>query len=614
MTTARLGFLTNINLKMNKIRILILSLLATLTTTLTAQTAWHNPMEGDVPALFGRAWNQETGKGSFARVPQRLQKNLPKKVYELAQNSAGLSVKFVTNSRNISVRFKVADKANLHNMSDLNESGADLYALTPKGTYHWVGNHLSYKFGKSAQDTTYINFSGLSVNGDMEYQLYLPNYNSVTALEVGVDGGSTFRFLRPTTERPVVVYGSSIIQGASPSRPGLSITNVVQRNLRKPVVNLGFSGNCLLEPALFRALAEIDASAYVIDPIPNSYRLQADEIVKRTTEGVTLLRQQRSAPIILVECYAASDSVMRNNSYARYQAANLSLRKAYQTLVQQGVKDLYLLGQQHLDLGEEGMIEGTHPNDLGCMVYAEAYTRMLRSVIGTKTIAHRGYWDTEGSAQNSIASLMKADSIQTYGSEFDVWITRDGQVVVNHDPEINGITIETTAYKDLKDQKLRNGERISLLKDYLAAGTRCSTKLILEVKKHKSQKREDKCVDEAIKMIMAARLGSDRVEFISFSLEACKRLHARLKDYNVAYLNGDLAPAEIKALGFTGIDYQQKVINQHPEWVQQCHDLGLTVNVWTVNKTADMQKDIKLGVDFITTNKPVECMELTRMK
>ena len=51
----------------------------------------------------------------------------------------------------------------------------------------------------------------------------------------------------------------------------------------------------------------------------------------------------------------------------------------------------------------------------------------------TRVIAHRGFWKTQGSAQNSITSLLKADSIGCYGSEFDVWLTKDNGLVVSHE-------------------------------------------------------------------------------------------------------------------------------------------------------------------------------------
>lgn len=51
-------------------------------------------------------------------------------------------------------------------------------------------------------------------------------------------------------------------------------------------------------------------------------------------------------------------------------------------------------------------------------------TFTLAGVAQTKVIAHRGYWDCEGSAQNSIASLKKAAEAGVYGSEFDVQMTK----------------------------------------------------------------------------------------------------------------------------------------------------------------------------------------------
>ena len=348
------------------------------------QWIWHNPMSETIPPLHGRAWNNEIGAASFARMPERLKPLLPTAVYKLSRQSAGISLRFVTNSPNICVRMKTANKSALTNMSSLNESGVDLYAVMPNGVFHWLGTHQHYRFGKTAADSAKFFYRNIDVKGPTEYQLYLPNYNTVTFLEVGTGEGSTFRFIAPSTEKSVVVYGSSIIQGASPSRPGLSITNIVQRNLNMPVINLGFSGNCFMESVLFKALAEIDARAYVIDPIPNSHRFSENEIIKRITEGIAILRQKNNTPVVLVQNYAASDSVMMKASYASYLAANAALYKAYKTMKRQGIKNIYLLEKEKLVLGEEGMIEGSHPNDLGTMVYARAYTDILQKILGRK--------------------------------------------------------------------------------------------------------------------------------------------------------------------------------------------------------------------------------------
>lgn len=595
-------------------KILFAILFSSFAAYLSAQTTWYNPMESDVPAVFGRAWNSEIGNKSYARMPERMKNNIPSNVYGLAQNSAGLSIRFITDSRDIVVKYTIVQQGHLANMTRLNESGVDLYAVSSKREYRWVGSHMKYKLPYSKSNEMQMSYLGLTNDGKTEYVLYLPSYNTVTKLEIGVNSGSAFNFLHPTVEKPIVVYGSSIIQGASASRPGLTITSITERNLRKPFVNLAFSGSCMMEPSVFNALAEIDAAAFVIDPVPNSFRLKSEDIMERASNGIKTIRKKSNAPIVLVENYEHSDSIMMRTNFLRYQKANEALRKAYLSLIGEGVRDLYLLDHSQLNLGDEGMIEGVHPNDLGNKVYANAYTKTLRRIVGTKTIAHRGYWDTEGSAQNSIRSLMKADSIQTWGSEFDVWITKDGKIVVNHDADIQGVHIETSDYEDLKDLKLKNGERLPLLEDYLAAGKDCKTKLILEIKSHKDKKRENKCVDDILKLVKTFQLGNDRIEFISFSLDACKRLHKKAKDYNIAYLSGDLSPKQIKELGFSGIDYHYSVFSDHPQWIQESHDLGLTVNAWTVNKTSVMEHLIRQGVDFLTTNKPEESMQLTGEK
>lgn len=123
-----------------------------------------------------------------------------------------------------------------------------------------------------------------------------------------------------------------------------------------------------------------------------------------------------------------------------------------------------------------------------------------------QVIAHRGYWKTEGSAQNSISSLQNSHRIGAYGSEFDVHITRDGEVVVFHDDDVDGIKIENANYADIRDKRLKNGEKIPTLKEYLdAAKSLGDMKLILEVKEHIQKSDEDRCIDATLKMVRERR-------------------------------------------------------------------------------------------------------------
>lgn len=236
----------------------------------------------------------------------------------------------------------------------------------------------------------------------------------------------------------------------------------------------------------------------------------------------------------------------------------------------------------------------------------------LSATAQTKVVAHRGYWTPDGSAQNSLTSLRMTHDIGAWGSEFDVSITKDGVCVVNHDPTIEGKKIETSDYKDIKNCKLKNGERLPTLKQYLKAGAKLQpTKLVLEIKPHESEVNEDRCVDEVIRLIKKTKT-MPQIVFISFSKHICQRLVNLLPDATVQYLNGELSPKECKAEGFSGLDYEYKVFEKHPEWIAEAHKLGLQVNVWTVNDLEKMKTLIKQNVDFITTNKPVEAMKLTR--
>lgn len=245
------------------------------------------------------------------------------------------------------------------------------------------------------------------------------------------------------------------------------------------------------------------------------------------------------------------------------------------------------------------------------IVMAAACLMTLAAAAQTKIVAHRGYWDCAGSAQNSITSLKLADKIGCYGSEFDVHLTKDGVIVVHHDQNVGKIDIQTSTYKALKKERLRNGEKIPTLEQYLDAGKDLSCKLVLEIKKQKVQSHEDSLVRQCVDLVKSKGL-TDRMVWISFSGKACELLHQLLPDAHIQYLLGDWDPKTIKAKGLSGIDYEQKVIALHPEWIKECHDLGLVVNVWTVNDLNTINQFIKAGVDFITTNAPVEGLKLAK--
>ena len=225
-------------------------------------------------------------------------------------------------------------------------------------------------------------------------------------------------------------------------------------------------------------------------------------------------------------------------------------------------------------------------------------------------IAHRGYWRADGATENSIAALSSARKAGVYGSEFDVWITADGVTVVYHDANVNGVNIEKANYAEIKDVKLANGESLPTLDAYLKAGASGkSTRLILEIKPHSEAERENAVVQEVVRQVALHKLVK-QTEYISFSKNVCSELHRLAPKAKVAYLKGDLTPAEIRDLGWTGIDYNLSVFRRQPEWIAEARALGISTNVWTVNREEDMLWCLAQNIDFITTDEPVKLLEI----
>lgn len=219
----------------------------------------------------------------------------------------------------------------------------------------------------------------------------------------------------------------------------------------------------------------------------------------------------------------------------------------------------------------------------------------------TRIIAHRGYWKCEGSAQNSITSLKKAAEAKVYGSELDVQLTKDRNVVVNHDDSIQGMMISDVNYAELKDIKLDNGETLSTPDDYLKAGKALpDIQLILEIKPHRTDTEENEVTALVVRKVKEMNM-EKQVEYISFSMNVCEQLVKLAPGSEIAYLKSDVAPKELKAKGINGIDYYYKAFEMKPGWVEEAHQLGMKVNVWTVNDKEMIRKMLDLNVDFITT-------------
>lgn len=223
----------------------------------------------------------------------------------------------------------------------------------------------------------------------------------------------------------------------------------------------------------------------------------------------------------------------------------------------------------------------------------------------TQIIAHRGYFQTQPpTTENSVTALQNAQKLKIYGSEFDVRMSKDGVLVINHDEHHGKMEISETDFKELAKLKLSNGEKYPTLKDYLKAGKKDKAlKLIVEIKPAKTEALENELVEKTIAMIKDMKLES-QCEYISFSLNICKQIKKIAPDFKVQYLRGELSPQQIKEEGLDGLDYHYSVFQKNSTWISEANALGLITNSWTVNDVEIYNELKKQGVKFVTTNIP----------
>lgn len=330
-------------------------------------TAWYTIPD---TAIEGKGWSDT--KRPFDRLPGKAEGVVRDPVWGLSRHSAGLAFRFRSNATAIYARYTLlSDAVAMPHMPATGVSGLDLYALTEHGTWNWVGVTRP-----SAQDVEGELASDLSP-GMREYLVYLPLYNGVEKLELGVATDDSFELLPPRTLKPIVFYGTSILHGACASRPGMAFPAILGRRLDRPVINLGFSGNGRMEPEVAELLAEIPAAAFVVDCLPN---MNAPEIAKRAEPLVRRIRTaQPDTPIVLVEDRTYANAIFKPASQQRHATSRAALRNAYDRLVADGVTGLrYVEGEQLLGPDGEATVDSSHPSDLGMWRQADVLEPILR--------------------------------------------------------------------------------------------------------------------------------------------------------------------------------------------------------------------------------------------
>jgi len=220
-----------------------------------------------------------------------------------------------------------------------------------------------------------------------------------------------------------------------------------------------------------------------------------------------------------------------------------------------------------------------------------------------KVFAHRCvHNNSAGPYENSLEALKKTQTYGVYGAEFDVWMTKDGYLVVHHDATIGGYSIQDSNWSQIKSIKLSSrGEHLPLLSEFLDQGlTVPGVILNFEIKKHSTVARNQACA-EAVAAQLRERNMASQCRVMSYSTEALDRLRSKIPSLQLDYMGGDDPTVPAKK-GYNGISYNMNLLSAHPGWIELCHASSLKVCTWTPSTTADLMTFINLGVDYVTVN------------
>ncbi|MBT3380884.1 MAG: hypothetical protein HN742_03510 [Lentisphaerae bacterium] len=321
--------------------------------------------------ISGLPWLEENG-GRLSRLPARLKDSFRTPVWSLAQSTSGVRIRFSTNSSSIKIVAQ-SGTGRAHHMTSIMQNGLDIYV---DGFY----KASAWPDGKGRIDRS---VGGLGAKSEFRtITVHLPLYGSASIQEITLAPGAEVKPPSPFAfPAPIVYYGSSITQGGCASNPGLSYQAILGRRLNADFVNLGFSGNGLGEPEVAKAVAEIDAVAFVLDYWANP----AAAVFERTLPGfVDIIRTAHpTVPIIVTTPFY-------NPFRERIQAQKREIAEVFVSKRRAaGDTNIHCVeGREMISKDTAwGLVDGRHANSLGFYLCANGLEPHLRRVLGVPAAA-----------------------------------------------------------------------------------------------------------------------------------------------------------------------------------------------------------------------------------
>ena len=321
--------------------------------------------------LYGKITTDTESR--YERLPKDLKGTIRDRLWYLGTNSAGLYIRFRTNSKSISAKWAVSSNTAMNHMAFVGIKGLDLYCYKDK---KWQFVNTGKPLDKETTGTIIENMKG-ELN---EYMLYLPLYDGLTKLEIGVDSTAIMEHPvidSPKSSKPVIYYGTSITQGGCASRPGMAYTNILSRKLDRQVINLGFSGNGQLDYEIAEVMAEADPALFVLDFVPN---VNTQQILDKTEKYIRILREKHpTIPILVVGTIEFPHSRFDQHMASILKEKNETLKNICDKLKKDGDKKLFYINPDKLiGLDGEATVDGIHLTDLGFFRYAEKIYPVIR--------------------------------------------------------------------------------------------------------------------------------------------------------------------------------------------------------------------------------------------
>ena len=350
-------------MKLIQVKFVVLFFLFINTLLLNSQTVYHKASEFP---LLGKITNETETR--YERLPAYLKDKVSRPaIWSLGKNTSGLIIRFNSNSTSISAKWEVLEDVRMNHFTETGIKGLDLYA--------WENNKWQFvnTARPSSKKTEQVIISTMT-STNREFMLFLPLYDGLTSLSIGVDSLSTITKPQTkliATENPIVVYGTSITQGGCATRPGMSYTNILTRLMNREFINLGFSGNGQLDYEIAEVMAKRkDAALFILDFIPN---VTEEKIRNRTKNFVNIIRKENpDTPILLVESIIFPHSVFSTETANMLSVKNNALRAEYEKMKKNGDKNLFYLNSNNLmNKDGEGTVDGIHLTDLGFQFIAK---------------------------------------------------------------------------------------------------------------------------------------------------------------------------------------------------------------------------------------------------